>query len=119
MYRVRYGRKQWRTRWPWRWLFPLTVDDRFCRTCGLPYHNGPIPREVKQFTAGNVGAVIYPGGNFGRGSLSVKFGRWKSGSRDLYLSEFIAADELDDLLFVAAQARRYIAERSRTRVARR
>ena len=46
MNRVHYGRKKWRTRWPWKWLFPLRVDDRFCPKCGLPYHNGPVPKEL-------------------------------------------------------------------------
>ena len=119
MYRVRYGRKKWRTRWPWTRLFPLRVDDRFCPKCGLPYHNGPLPKEVTQFTEGNVGACIYPSGTFRRRSFAVKFGRWRSGSRELYLSDFIDAEELDDLFEVAALARDFVTGRESARAVRR
>ena len=37
MFRVRNNRKRWRLKWPWRLLFPLKVDERFCRECGMPY----------------------------------------------------------------------------------
>ncbi len=119
MYRVRHGRKRWRTRWPWSWLFPLHVDDRFCRTCGLLYHNGPLPKEIKQITHNNVGALIYPAGNWSRIAYVVRFGRWKSGSRELVLSDYIGIEELDDLDKVIAQARVFIDERREARAARR
>ena len=82
MYRVRYGRKTWRTRWPWSWLYPLTIDERFCRKCGLPYHNGPLPKEVTQFISGNVAAFIFPAGNWNGRAYVARFGRWKSQARD-------------------------------------
>lgn len=119
MYRVYRGRKRWRTRWPWSRLFPLQLDERFCRHCRQPYHNGPMPKEVKQFSSGSVGALIYPAGSWSRRALSVKFGRWKAGSRELFLSDFISAEDLPDLLKVAALAREFVNEWTGTESTRR
>lgn len=120
MYRIRHGRKRWRTAWPWSWLYPLTVDERFCRKCGLPFHNGPLPREVKRFNVENVGALIFPAGSWGRGSqFAIRFGRWKQASRDFCFSEYIPSDELDNLIEVVDRVREFIDERTRTRSARR
>ena len=112
MYRVHKGRKTWRKRWPWRKLFPLKVDERFCRECSLPYHNGPMPEVVKQFIAGNVAALIYPAGNWGRAGFVVKFGRWKAPTHQFYLSEYLPAEDMRDLVKVAAQVHRYVEVRN-------
>ena len=101
MYRIRHGKKRWRTRWPWRWLYPLKIDERFCSRCGLPYHNGPLPQEVKRFTRGNVGAFIFPAGSWGRGAKYViRVGRWKSAGRDFSFSEYIPSEDMRDLAAV-------------------
>ncbi len=116
MYRVRNGGKAWRKRWPWSRMFPLRkVDERFCRECRLPYHNGPLPKEVKQFTSGNVSALIYPAGNWGHAAFCVKFGRWKSRADDPYLSPYLALEDIRDLAKVATQAHRYMDARSNKR----
>ena len=120
MYRIHHGRKRWRTNWPWRWLYPLKIDERFCRKCGLPFHNGPLPKEVKRFTVENVGALLFPAGSWARGSkLVIRFGRWKQGSRDFCFSEYIPSDELDDLKKVFEQVTEYFDERTKTRAVRR
>ncbi len=119
MYRVRYGWKRWRNRWPWKWLFPPTVDERYCPKCRLPYQDGPQPKERKQFISGNVAGLVYPAGNWGQRKYAVKFGRWKASSRQFYLSEYFSADDFDDLNRVAAQAHAYIGASSRQRARRR
>jgi len=108
MYRVRYGRKQWRKRWPWKWLFPLTVDERYCRECGLPYQNGPHPTENRQFRRRDVAALVYPAGGWRRGEFVIRFGRWRSQGRDYFLSQYFSPEDLEDLFPVAAQAHEYI-----------
>ena len=119
MYRVRYGRKRWRTRWPWKWLFPLTVDERFCPECRLPYQNGPHPKEKKQFTSGEVAAIVYPAGGWKRGDYCVRFGRWRSHGRDYFLSQYFSEEDLDDLAKVTVQAHGYVDAHSQRRVTRR
>ena len=113
MYRVRYGRKSWRTRWPWKRMFPLKVDERSCRTCGLAYQNGPQPREKMSFTSGNVAALIFPAGNWNRRQTVVKFGRWKARSGAFFLSEYFSAEDLEDLVQVVAQAHEYFDDNHR------
>jgi len=115
MYHIRNGRKRWRTRWPWRHLFPLKIDDRFCRECGQSYHNGPLPTEVERFTSGNVSALIYPSGNWGMAAFVVRFGRWKAQGRAPYLSEYLVAEDLPDLARVTKQAYAYVDARSNKR----
>ncbi len=44
-----------------------------------------------------MGARVYPAGSWSRTSLVVKFGRWRAGSRQLYLSDYVPAEELSDL----------------------
>jgi hypothetical protein len=50
-----------------------------------------------------VSASVYPAGGFRRNEYLVRFGRVRSGSRQLYLSEFIPLQERDDLLHVLAK----------------
>jgi hypothetical protein len=69
MYRIQRQRRRWRNRWPFRKWLPAKLDERFCRVCWLPYLNGPLPNEIKQFFAGNVAALLFPAGAvFQRGS---------------------------------------------------
>lgn len=120
MYRVRRGRKEWRTRWPWRWLFPLKLDQRYCRHCGQSYHEGPHPEAVRGFRQGNVGALVFPGGGYRSNSpYAVRLGRWKQVTRSFLFSEYIPSDELDDLKKVFAEVVAYFDEQRETKTARR
>ena len=105
MYRVRNNQKRWRLKWPWRLFFPLKVDERFCRECGMPFHEGPLPKEVNRYRDGNVEGLLYPAGGFRRGEFVVRVGRWKVGGQKFFLSDFIPEEELDSLLRVVNQAR--------------
>ena len=78
MWRVRNNMKRWRLRWPWTWLFPLKVDQRYCRECGLPYHEGPLPKEVATYNKGSISAFVYPAGSYGCDRFEVRFGRWRA-----------------------------------------
>ena len=119
MFRVRNNRKRWRMKWPWRLFFPLKVDERFCRECGMPYHEGPLPKEVGRYRDDYVEALVFPAGSFRRGEFVVRFGRWKGGGQKFFLSEFIPESELDSLITVASQARDEYRARTNDRRARR
>ena len=107
MYRVRYGRKRWRTKWPLRKWFPPRVDERFCRKCGLPHQDGPHPEPEESFATGHAGGYAYPSGGWKRGQLAFKFGRFKPFGDNLKLSQYVLEDDLDDLLEVVTQALAY------------
>ena len=115
MYRVRSSKKRWRRKWPWRVLFPLRVDDRYCKECGLPYHEGPVPEPTAHFRSGNIEAQLFPAGSFRRGDQVVRVGRWKTGGHRFFLSEFIPEEDLDELTKVILQARDGYRKRKRTR----
>lgn len=115
MYRARNNRKRWRTKWPWRLLFPLKIDERFCRECGLPYHEGPLPRPLGQCTIGNVTAHVFPAGGFRQNEYIIRFGRWRPGGKQYYCSEYIPESELHDLLAVVEQARDELCALRKTR----
>jgi hypothetical protein len=120
MYRVRRGRKEWRTRWPWRWLFPLRLDQRYCKHCGQPYHEGPHPDPVQGYRHGNVGAQIFPGGGYRSSSpYAIRFGRWKQVTRGFFLSEYVPSDELDDLKKVFLDVVGHFEAQQKTKAARR
>jgi hypothetical protein len=119
MFHVRNDRRRWRLRWPWRWLFPLKVVERYCRECGMPYNDGPLPKEVTSYRAGDVGVQVFPAGSFRRGELVVRVGRWRSSWGKPFLSDFIPESELDDLASATLQARNdYRARTSDRRVRR-
>ena len=103
MYRVRRKGKQWMNRWPWRWVFPKLIDERYCSGCGLPYQNGPMPREEASYTSHSVCAIRYPAGGFRKHESVFKIGRWKGGGTGFYFSEFIPMDDLDDVLLVLCE----------------
>lgn len=119
MFRVRHNRKRWRLKWPWRHLFPLKVDERFCRECGMPFHEGPLPKEVMRYRDGYIEGLVFPAGSFRRGEFVLRLGRWKGGGQKFFLSEFIPQDELDSLLTVVTQARNDYRTSTRARRARR
>src|SRR3972149_7727255 len=114
MFRVRNNHKRWRMKWPWRWLFPLKVDERFCRECGMPFHEGSLPKELGRYRDQNVEGLLFPAGGFRSGEFVVRFGRWKGGQK-FYLSEFIPENELESLLEVVKQARDAYRTRARDR----
>ncbi len=115
MYRVRNGWKPWRTRWPWNRMFPLRVDERFCRKCQRPDRNGPLLEEDKRYTSGNVVARIYQTKRFGIVSYRVQFSRWISRSGDRFLSPNLRLEDFHDLAKVATQAHKYMDGRSKPR----
>ena len=119
MYRVRHRRNAWRDRWPWKWLFPPVVDERFCRTCRLPYQNGPQPKEQLVFTSGSVSALVYPAGNWHKDRMAIKFGRWQARSNTFFLSEYYSLEDLEDLTQVAAEAHEYVSRAKRKPARRR
>ncbi|MCY2994748.1 MAG: hypothetical protein NTY19_43840 [Planctomycetota bacterium] len=85
----------------------------------MPFHEGPLPREVNRYRDGNVEGLVFPAGGFRRSEFVVRFGRWKAGGHKFFLSEFIPEDELDSLLEVVTQAREKYRTRTRDRRARR
>ena len=107
MYRVRYGRKRWRTKWPLRKWFPPVVDERLCKKCGLPHQDGPPPKHQNSFAFGQMGGYAYPSGGSKRRELAFEFGRVKQFGNNFKLLHFVPEDDLDDLLEVVTQARAY------------
>jgi hypothetical protein len=119
MFRVRNDRRRWRLRWPWRWLFPIKVVERYCRECGLPYNDGPLPGLEASYRSGNVGAQVFPAGSSCRDELVVRVGRWQRSWGRPFLGDFIPESEMGDLVSVASQARAAYRERTADRRARR
>lgn len=105
MYRSRNYRSRWKSSWLWKKLFPPKVDERFCPKCRMPFHEGPFPKELDCFLAENVAVLLYPAGSWRKGEYVVRVGRWKTGSRQFYCSEFIPATELDQLIAAAQMAK--------------
>ena len=105
MYRVRNNHKRWRLRWPWKRVFPLRVDSRFCPECELPHHDGPLPKELERFFVGNIAVLVFPGGSFLKDEVVLRVARYKAGGKQFYFSEFIPASDLDDLLTVIEMAK--------------
>src|SRR5690606_17463993 len=103
--RIRYQRKRWRLKWPWNRLFPLRVDERFCRHCGFPYHEGPLPNEVKRYCSDNVVALALPAGSWRKGDLTITVGRWRASGKQLFCSAYIPITENDNLLAGVEMAR--------------
>lgn len=108
MYRSRNQRKRWRLKWPWKHIFPLRVDERYCRECGMAFHEGPLPSEIKRCFVDNVVAMIFPAGSWRRGEYVIRVGRWKVGGKQFYCSEFIPAADIDQVLAVVKTVREEI-----------
>ena len=119
MYRSHNQQKRWRRKWPWKVLFPLRVDERFCPECRLPFHEGPLPKEAQRFDVRNVAAFVFPAGSWRKDEYVIRVGRWKAGGKQFYSSEFIPASDLDDLLAVVQMAKEELSDATQTRARRR
>lgn len=117
MYRSRNNRKRWRLKWPWKVLFPLRVDERFCPECRMPFHEGPLPKEAKRFDVNSVALFVFPAGSWRKDDYVIRVGRWKATGRQMYSSEFIPFADIDDLAAVVQLAKEELslASKSRTR----
>ncbi len=100
MKHFRNRRKRWRTKWPWKHLFPLRIDERYCKECGQTYHEGPYPTPVADHVIGNIGVIIHPSGDWRRREFVIHAGKWTRSPKGFYLSEIIPENELDDLFEV-------------------
>lgn len=118
MQRVRRNPHYWRARWPWRWFVNRVVNEKHCKSCGLWFQDGDMPKPVEQFTKNNVGAQIFPSGSFRRGSLSMRFGRWKPYRDNHELGVFIPVDEFSDLEIVMKETKEYLASMQNSRARR-
>lgn len=107
MYRVVNRRKGRRSIWPLKKAKPR-VDERYCEKCGQLYQDGPMPKEIANFVSGSVGALVYPAGSWRQKDLTVILGRWKAQTRQFYLSQYFAPDELRDVAEVLRQAHVYL-----------
>lgn len=118
MYRVRHQRKRWRMKWPWKRLFPLRIDERFCSECRQPFHEGPLPDEVTRRHHGNVCAIVYPAGTYRQNERVIRVGRWKAGGKQFYCSEFIPVSDIDDVLSVVDKIKEELSASQKTRATR-
>lgn len=105
LYRARKQRKRWRLKWPWSVIFPIKIDERFCRECGLPFHEGPIPKTLDSVTVNSVTSLIFPPVGFRKGEYMIRLGKWIGGKHNLYCSEFITPSDLDDMELVIERTR--------------
>jgi hypothetical protein len=119
MYRSRNQRKRWRLKWPWKVLFPLRVDERFCPECRMPFHEGPLPKEAQRFDVNSVAVFVFPAGGWKSNELTMRVGRWRASGKQLYSSEFIPLADIDDLLAVVQKAKEELSVATPTRGRRR
>ena len=105
MYRSRNYRSRWRSSRLWKWLFPPRVDERFCSKCHMPFHDGPMPKEVSCYMADNVAVLVFPAGSWRKDEFVLRVGRWKAGGKQFYCSEFIPAADIDNLITAAVMAK--------------
>jgi hypothetical protein len=108
MYRSRNQQKRWQRKRPWKYFISPRVDERFCPECRMPYHEGPLPKEVAQFNSDSVTVFIFPAGGWRKGEYVIRLGRWKAGRKQLFASEFIPDQEIPQLLEVVELARKEI-----------
>lgn len=108
MYRVRYGWKRWRNRWPVRWFFPPTVDERMCPKCGVLRQDGSQLRVQEQFLSGNALALVFSAGTWAFRRHVVEFLLWKESSREFCLPEYVPEEDLSDYRRVVAQTCEYL-----------
>lgn len=104
MYRVRRDFDRWKQRWPWSWIFRSQVNERFCRKCGLPFQDGPMPKHVQRFQKGNMCALVFPAGGFRKKEFVVRVGRWRASNGRFFCSEYLPTEDLFDALDVLQQA---------------
>jgi len=118
MYRVRRNFNHWQTRWPWRLFFFPQVNERFCRKCGMPFQDGPMPKEIRRIDQGNIACLVFPAGGYRKKEVVVRFGRWRAGQGKFYLSEFIPTEDLNDLFTVVSTMRAHLNAPHKTRAGR-
>jgi hypothetical protein len=70
----------------------------------MPFHEGPLPKELDRLFANNVAALVFPAGSWKKDEVVIRVGRWRPGGQQFYCSEYIPASDLESLLNVVQQA---------------
>ena len=110
MFRAIRKRRWSRETRTWKWWRRKYAREHFCKKCERPFLETPLPKEVEQIVSGSAAAFIYPTRSWARREFVVRFGRWQSHPRGLWLSELFTQNDLPDLVQVAAQAQSFIDE---------
>lgn len=102
--------KRWHRRGLLGQLFVPKANERYCQHCNRPMPPQPQPKALAEHLRGDLGAMVYPAGAWGRPSLVVRFGRWRASSNRFYLSEYVPAEELSEFIRLVLEVQASLTE---------
>jgi hypothetical protein len=84
--------------------------EQICDECSKPYLSKPLAKPIEQFVHGSAVASVFVEQQFGKERFHVQFGRFAANGQEMFISQFLGFEHLEDIAEVASMARRFIRE---------
>ena len=88
--------------------------EQICDRCSRPYLTQPAPDPVERLVSGSAVASVFVEESFGRVRHHVQLGRYAANGHEMFITQMIQADHLEDIARVALMARHYIDQQQRS-----
>lgn len=90
--------------------------EQICDECSKPYLPNPPAPPIEELVSGSAVASIFVEHGYGRARFHVQFGRFASNGREMFISQILGIEHLDDIAKVALSAKDFIGEQKPLRV---
>lgn len=86
-----------------------------CDSCSKPYLNKPAAQPIDWLLSGSAVASVFIEHSFGKKRFRVQIGRSRPNGQELYVSQFLTEEDLEDVAKAAFKARQFIRKQNSLR----
>ncbi len=84
--------------------------EQICDECSKPYLPKPPAKPIEQFVHGSAVASVFVEQQFGKERFHVQLGRFAANGQEMFISQFLGFEHLEDIAVAASMARDFIRE---------
>ena len=112
MSRARKRRHYQRKRAPFigRFLRRRLGVEQICDECSKPFLPKPPAKPIEQFVHGSAVASVFVEQQFGKERFHVQLGRFAANGQEMFISQLLGFEHLEDIAKTASMARDFIRE---------
>ncbi len=90
--------------------------EQLCDECSRPYLSKPPAQPIEQFVHGSAVASVFVEHQFGKPRFHVQLGRFATNGQEMFISQFLGIEHLEDIAEVALMAATFIREQKPLRL---